>query len=364
MLAPPANLIVVNKKGYMKKGLVSVVLPIYNVEKYLDDCIRSIVNQTYTDLEIILVDDGSTDRSPRICDEWARRDERIKVFHKQNEGQGIARNVGIDNANGEYICFFDSDDYVDLQTIEKAYSLAQRDNSEIVVYGIAALNADNEQVSLFLPIFPKSCYRGDEVREDFFPEYLAPDPNGDGNGKFFMSSCPMLYSMELINKVSWHYVSERVIISEDVYSLIELFRYVSSVSVLSEALYCCRANENSFSRSYRADRYERIRHFYLEAKKLCIESGYNDNVIHRVSKPFLGYTLSTLKQECMPERTLAEAKEGIKRIIDDSVLQTVLKENRKDKIGITKKILFTCIRFKMYWACLLLLNGKRLISRR
>ena len=98
---------------------VSIVVPVYNVEKYLDRCIESIVNQTYKNLEIILVDDGSTDSCPQMCDEWGLKDSRIKVVHKENAGLGMARNTGIDNALGEYIFFFGSDDYVDVTTVEK-----------------------------------------------------------------------------------------------------------------------------------------------------------------------------------------------------------------------------------------------------
>ena len=90
----------------MEVGLVSVVLPIYNVEKYLDRCIESVINQTYKNLEILLVDDGSPDSCPQKCEEWAKKDERIKVIHKTNAGLGYARNTGIENASGEYICFF------------------------------------------------------------------------------------------------------------------------------------------------------------------------------------------------------------------------------------------------------------------
>lgn len=110
----------------MSNGLVTIVLPIYNVEKYLNRCINSIVNQTYKNLEIILVDDGSPDKCPEMCDEWEKKDTRIKVIHKQNEGLGMARNTGIENATGDYICFFDSDDYLELTAIEKLYKLAEK----------------------------------------------------------------------------------------------------------------------------------------------------------------------------------------------------------------------------------------------
>lgn len=94
------------------KQLLSVIIPVYNVEKYLDRCIRSVIRQSYENLEIILVDDGSTDNSPNLCDEWIKRDERIRVIHKINGGLSDARNAGLEVARGELITFVDSDDYI------------------------------------------------------------------------------------------------------------------------------------------------------------------------------------------------------------------------------------------------------------
>lgn len=95
-----------------KNDLISIVVPIYNVQDYLERCIESIILQTYKNIEIILVDDGATDNSGKICDEYLKKDERIKVVHKENGGLSDARNVGKENANGKYIAFIDSDDYV------------------------------------------------------------------------------------------------------------------------------------------------------------------------------------------------------------------------------------------------------------
>ena len=128
----------------MRKGVVSVVLPIYNVEKYLNRCVKSVVNQSYKNLEIILVDDGSPDNCPTLCEDWAKKDSRIKVVHKENAGLGYARNTGIENATGEYICFFDSDDYIALDAIEKAYSLAIKEKSDIVVFGFCDVKSNGE----------------------------------------------------------------------------------------------------------------------------------------------------------------------------------------------------------------------------
>lgn len=97
----------------MNKSIISVVIPIYNMEKYLNKCIESVINQTYRNLEILLIDDGSTDNSPGMCDEWAKKDNRIKVFHKTNGGLSDAKNYGIEHASGKFIGFVDSDDWID-----------------------------------------------------------------------------------------------------------------------------------------------------------------------------------------------------------------------------------------------------------
>lgn len=115
----------------MEQALVSVIVPCYKVEKYLPKCIDSILGQTYHNLEIWLVDDGSPDRSGIICDEYAAKDERIKVIHKENAGLSDARNVAIDKATGEWVTFVDSDDYIAENYVEELYSLVKRFNCQV-----------------------------------------------------------------------------------------------------------------------------------------------------------------------------------------------------------------------------------------
>ena len=114
-----------------KKDLISVVIPVYNTEKYLKECIDSVINQSYNNLEIILVDDGSTDNSLEICNKYADMDKRIKVIHKNNGGLSDARNVGIENANGKYITFVDSDDFIENDMYELLYNDVCENNAEI-----------------------------------------------------------------------------------------------------------------------------------------------------------------------------------------------------------------------------------------
>lgn len=111
--------------------LISIIIPVYKVEKYLNRCIKSVVEQTYENLEIILVDDGSPDKCPQICDDWTKNDRRVKVIHKKNGGLSDARNSGLKVAKGVYICFVDSDDYVSEKFVETLYNLIRNNHTEI-----------------------------------------------------------------------------------------------------------------------------------------------------------------------------------------------------------------------------------------
>ena len=116
--------------------MISVITPVYNTEKYLDSCIQSILAQTYTNFELLLIDDGSTDSSGVICDKYAELDSRVRVFHKENGGASSARNMGLDNAKGEWVTFVDSDDWLDVDLYEKMRKSAYNEQSEIVVSGV------------------------------------------------------------------------------------------------------------------------------------------------------------------------------------------------------------------------------------
>ena len=125
-------------------SLISVIIPVYNVEAYLDACVRSVVNQTYTELEILLVDDGSTDRSGALCDVWAARDARIRVIHKANGGLSDARNAGLEAARGAYIAFVDSDDRIAETMLEELCSALERAHAGIAECGYTQFEAETE----------------------------------------------------------------------------------------------------------------------------------------------------------------------------------------------------------------------------
>ena len=128
---------------------VTVVIPVYNVEKYLEKCVRSVESQTFGDYEIFLVDDGSTDTSGAICDRLAEKNSKIKVFHKENGGQGSARNLGIELCETEYIYFLDSDDFIHPSLLEKCVTAARENQCDAVFFDIIGVNESGEKGALY-----------------------------------------------------------------------------------------------------------------------------------------------------------------------------------------------------------------------
>lgn len=332
----------------MRKGVVSIVLPIYNVEKYLNRCVKSVINQSYKNLEIILVDDGSPDNCPVLCDEWAKKDNRIKVVHKKNAGLGYARNTGIENATGEYICFFDSDDYIALDTIEKAYNLATKEESDMVVFGFCYVKANGETGKAVIPHTEKTTFSGEEVQNVFLADLIGPDVKNGKQTDLWMSAWACLYSLEMIQKTSWRFVSEREIISEDVYSLLGLYKYVNRVSVLSEALYFYCENAGSLTHTYKPDRYNRIKNFYEACYQLAEESSYGADVKERLSYPYLSNTIAAMKMIVGSDQVKTLKCEQLKQIIDDDTLQNVLSKANIRKEKKTRKLLLVAIKKKQY----------------
>lgn len=342
----------------MEQKLVTVVIPVYNVEKYLDRCLESITKQSYRNLEIILVDDASLDSCPQKCDDWAKKDARIRVIHKENGGLGMARNTGLFASTGDYICFFDSDDYVDTDTIEICMDRIKATNADVAIFGFITENANGEPLTDRTPtVEDGKTYSKSEVTESFLPDFVAPNPKTGGNVVFPMSACCAVYSLEKLKAANFSFASERVIISEDVYSLLELYGHIDKVTVIKRAFYHYCENETSLTHSYRDDRYEQIKYFYAESLKLCEKAGYNGDVKHRISKPYLAYTIAALKQE-FSRCEESGNKTALFSILNDETLHNVLKQNKHDKVSKTRKLLFFTIRNKLYPLTMLLLKSK------
>lgn len=171
--------------------MVSIIVPVYKAEPFLDECIKSIIAQTYKEWELLLVDDGSPDRCPQICDSWSELDIRIKTFHKKNGGVSSARNVGLENAKGEYVFFVDSDDTIPQNALEILQKKTIENNSDLTIGGFCFQYGSKK-----LPHISRL-----KKGKDLF-EHILPDIIDDGtlSGFLFGSVCGGLYKLDLINR--------------------------------------------------------------------------------------------------------------------------------------------------------------------
>lgn len=328
----------------MVNGLVTVVVPVYNVEQYLDRCISSIVNQTYTNLEVILVDDGSPDRCPQMCDEWAQRDSRIKVIHKKNAGLGMARNTGIENANGEYICFFDSDDYIEPVTIEECYRTIKEECADMVCFGNDKVMPDGHVIERRVPAPPQRVFEGEEIVKKLFPQTVSYDPRTGENWRLSWAAWCALFSMRMIRKTGWRFVSEREYISEDYYSLASLYTYIGKVVIIDKVFYHYTVNTSSLSRAYKEDRFERLLYFYKEIQALCKRLNTFKYVERELGIVFLWLSIGYLKQ-------IVDSKQGIRKklikcktVILDPAIQDIVRINDFDAENLPRKMIYFAIR--------------------
>lgn len=201
--------------------LISVIVPIYNVEKYLARCVDSIVNQTYKNLEIILVDDGSPDRCPQMCDDYAEKNSRIKVVHKKNGGLSDARNVGMAVATGEYISFIDSDDYVSDDFFECLLDVMNKENSDIAECSVVKLYEDN-RFDEFSDDLSVKTYD----TQDAMSALIAENP-------FHQHVWNKLYKTELVRDIPYAVGK----LNEDEFWTYQVFGRANKVSKLNKTMY-------------------------------------------------------------------------------------------------------------------------------
>lgn len=227
----------------------SVIIPIYNTEKYLTRCINSIINQTYKKMELILVDDGSTDDSKKICDKFARDYEMIKVVHQKNRGVSAARNVGLKLASNEYIVFVDSDDWIERETLENLYNVIKHNETDCIVFNL------KEQVLKKIENKNQTQTWEEEIEKLIITERINSPVN-------------KVYRNSIIKNNNIKF-DEEVSIGEDLLFNIEYFTSSKKIYILNKELYHYEVSNNkSLSRKYKEDKYEQLMYVNDRIKKI------------------------------------------------------------------------------------------------
>lgn len=269
---------------------VSVVVPIYNTELYLKQCIDSILKQTFKEFELILVDDGSTDRSGQICDGYSKEDIRIRVFHEQNSGVGMARNLGIDKAVGEYIIFIDPDDWIEINMIEDMYKKMEREKVDLIIWSFKQMIYDIQDNLLKTEdvIAPEMKLEGRQECIDNFVQLARL------NDLILGVPWNKLYSLKIIkeNNIRFSKLKRR----QDIIFNIDYYEYVNSLSVVGNVYSYYRGIDRGYASKVTKDYLNIAKSVYTHFKqamerweiyegsnKEYIDNYFLDDVI-RVSK--------------------------------------------------------------------------------
>lgn len=320
-----------------KNELISVIVPVYQVEKYLERCVDSILKQTYTNIEVILVDDGSKDNSPAICDEYLEKDSRIKVIHKKNGGLSSARNAGIEKAEGDWLMFIDSDDCISLQMIERMYSICNDNGNggtDIVICGYKRFS-DIEEINEH------------ELKKNTQMEVLDSD-----------EAISRIYSRGINYVVAWNKIYRRKLfdnirykegkLNEDEFTTYKLFGNANRIIEIHEELYFYFYNGNSITTNQKYiisnDLFEAFdecieyyeKYNYLKSLSL-IKKAYLDRIISRCK---MALNLDPPKYEYCNELVLFYRKK--------------YKELSKDVSGIGYRLFF--FSYKVYFLILKILK--------
>lgn len=303
-------------------SLVSIIVPVYNVEKYLNECIESIVNQSYENIEILLINDGSTDFSGKMCDEWAKRDNRINVFHQKNKGISAARNLGIEKSKGEYLIFIDSDDYVDKNYVEYLYQSLVQNKTDMALCGFNYVNEDGEYIA------DSTCTLKNNIitRNQMFWNLKLE------NSWYYLMSCNKIYKKSFFDKVK--YPEGKV--HEDVAIFHYLVEQTEKISIIQTPLYYYRKRLNSITNTKKdIKRSVDIFDIEVERYRFFLKKGETE-----LSFYFLKRAYSEVLQ-VMKNFSFNENKEIINKI----VLQ-ILKELKFNIRSLKVLLYYIKIRFK------------------
>lgn len=317
---------------------VSVIIPVYNIEKYLQECLDSVVNQTLKDIQIILIDDGSTDRSGEICQNYAEKYSFIEYYYKENGGSASARNLGLEYANGEYIGFIDSDDWVEKDMYQKLYDTAKNEDADII----------------FCRVFEEECSGADDyyklragyyslkdMEKEIYP-YIMPAVMSAGNFRNIRwCNWLRLYKKEIIekNNIRFYEKSRRC---EDLGFSVASTLHAQSYYVLDESLYHNRPNAGSKSRNYTNNMWASIQQLLLYLKDVTDEcKEYNfENAMNICCFYFV--TMVIRNEMHLKDKKLR--REKIKEIISDPICRNAVKSISDEGMNREYKGLYLAIK--------------------
>ena len=321
--------------------LVTIVVPVYKVEKYIDRCIKSILNQTYKNIEIILVDDGSPDNCGKICENYAQKDKRIKVVHKENGGLSDARNAGISISNGKYISFIDSDDYIDPEYIELLYKTIKKDKSDMAISSHKVIYENGT-------VLEKATKEESILKPKEVLKRILYDDGID------LSAWAKLYKIELFKEI--RYPKGRLF--EDAATTYKLVDKCEKISIISRSTYNYIIRGNSITN---VNFSEKKMDLIISTEEMCnyvkkkypdLEEATNRRLMYAYLSTLTQLVKSNEKNENAEKKLYGYIKQNSKMILRDKNVP------KRDKIAIISTK-FGLGFYKIIWKVYEILTGRR-----
>lgn len=322
---------------------VSIIVPIYNVEKYLNRAIESLINQELKEIEIILIVDGSPDNSLEICNQYANNDNRIKVINKKNEGLGLTRNCGIAASTGEYIGFIDSDDYVSKEMYKTLYEKALSHNADCVLSGLKKEMPNG-----------RYKYLRDFTDERFFTknhlaklglEFIASAPREKKERNLQISVCRGLYKRKVIidNNLAFH--SEREYPSEDLIFQLDFFSVANNVIFIPNIFYTYCYNNTSLTQTYLPEKIKRMEKLYKLIKKKTL---IQDSKSYRINKYFIGFCRAQVNLICSLKISITDKIDYLHNICTNATWLLASEEYPSKYLRLKNRIFYFLMKQHQY----------------
>lgn len=350
-----------------EKPLVSIIVPIFNVEKYLEKCLDTLIGQTYENIEIILIDDGSTDKSAEICDKYALKDKRVRVIHKINGGVSAARNDALQQANGQLIMFVDSDDWINSETCGTAVSTMQESGADVVMWTYISENNGNQSPKIIFG--SDTIFEGTNVKEKLHRRLFGLTGEELANPELADSLCPVwgkLYKKELIldNNISFVDLSEIGTYEDGLFN-IEVFSQVEKAVYLNKCFYHYRKeNSSSVTSGYRKDLFEKWQHLFDLMQEYIAEnnlpSDYQAALNNRIALSIVGLGLNIISCNCSAVKKI----KMIKEIIKSERYKKAYKDLCFTYFPVHWKLFYGCAKYRSAFGVFILLRIiQKIISR-
>lgn len=338
---------------------ISIILPCFKVEKYLDRCMNSMVNQTLSDVEFILVDDKSPDGTPAECDDWAKKDARVKVVHKQkNEGLGLARNTGLEVAKGEYVAFVDSDDFVETMMFEDLYTHASSHNLDAVFCGFYFYKDESHKRKRQEKQNYEVCDTPEGIKGVLL-DMVGGLPNAKSDAPILSSVWKGIYKREVLENNKLLFVSERKYIAEDIIFHCDFLPCCNSVGFVPGCYYYYCDNGSSLTKTYREDRFEKELFMYDAIEQRLINKGYTENDYRdRLDRYFQLKLRACIAQQAhfIKEKGYLKMRAQVCRMLNDKKVRSFIKRFPYKELHLKHKVFFLLVRFKMTDMLMLILK--------